>query len=213
MANNGGRVQVWSCNGSPQQRWTVDTGRKSILISAGLCLDAHAPDMGNNGGRVQVWSCNNQPQQRWQFVPAGSPPPGPGPTAGTDIIRTAANMCLDTHAPDMANNGAKVQVWSCNGQPQQRWSYDVVMNAIRLSNGKCLDVHAPDMTTNGGKVQVWQCNGQPQQRWIMLPGGAIRNMMGMCLDVHAPAQTTNGGKVQVWSCNGSIQQRFVSTIF
>ncbi|WP_428993594.1 ricin-type beta-trefoil lectin domain protein [Microcystis aeruginosa] len=63
----------------------------------------------------------------------------------------------------MRNNGSRVQVWDCNGQPQQQWSFSG--NALVNAGGKCLDIHAPDMRNNGSRVQVWDCNGQPQQQW------------------------------------------------
>ena len=77
----------------------------------------------------------------------------------------AGGKCLDVHAPDMRNNGGRVQVWDCNGEAQQQWS----LRGSELVNagGMCLDVHAPDMRNNGGRVQVWQCNGEPQQQWSL----------------------------------------------
>ena len=148
-----------------------------------------------------------------KFSSAGPTPPPL--SRGTDgVIRTGAGLCLDAHASDMAKNGGRVQVWSCNGQPQQRWTYDRATSAIRVSSGLCLDVHAAEMTMNGWRVQVWACNGQVQQQWTPMPGGAIRsNRSGLCLDVHAPDQSINGGRVQVWQCSGAQQQRFTSNGF
>jgi hypothetical protein len=103
---NGGRVQVWQCNGSDQQLWTVRG--KEIVSLAGKCLDVHAPDLRTNGGRVQVWDCNGTVQQRWRKV-------------GNTLVNDGGK-CLDAHAPDMRRNGGRVQVWDCNGTPQQRFS-------------------------------------------------------------------------------------------
>ncbi|AOC52591.1 putative secreted hydrolase [Microcystis aeruginosa NIES-2481] len=83
-------------------------------------------------------------------------------TSGNALVN-AGGKCLDIHAPDMRNNGSRVQVWDCNGQPQQQWSFSG--NALVNAGGKCLDIHAPDMRNNGSRVQVWDCNGQPQQQW------------------------------------------------
>ncbi|GEM_PF-4013105 len=118
-------------------------------------------------------------------------------------VRSGAGKCLDVNASAQKNNGATVQVWGCNGQPQQSWM--LVDNTIRSQAGKCLDVHAPDQYRNGGRVQVWDCNGSKQQTWAF-DGKAIRSAAGKCLDVHAPDQYKNGGRVQVWDCNGSLQQ-------
>jgi hypothetical protein len=104
-------------------------------------------------------------------------------------------------------------VWACNGQPQQRWTYDRTARAVRAASGLCLDVHAPELTTNGGRVQVWACNGQQQQQWASLANGSLQNAGGLCLDVHAPDQANDGGRVQVWQCNSSQQQRFTSSVF
>ena len=120
-------------------------------------------------------------------------------------IGSGAGKCLDVHAPDQHLNGAKVQVWDCNGTVQQRWSFQG--GAIVSGAGKCLDVHAPDQHSNGARVQVWDCNGTLQQRWT-LQGHTLRSGAGKCLDVHAPDQHLNGARVQVWDCNGTIQQRW-----
>ena len=83
-----------------------------------------------------------------------------------ETIINGAGLCLDVHAPDMRNNGGRVQVWQCNGEPQQRWS--IRGNSIVNDGGLCLDTQLPDIGNNGGRVQVWQCNGQSQQAWEKL---------------------------------------------
>lgn len=140
-----------------------------------------------------------------ESIGSTSQPLTTGFSGGGVPIRSGAGKCLDVHAPDQNNNGARVQVWDCNGSVQQSWRYK--HGAIRSAANLCLDVHAPDQRNNGGRVQVWACNGSPQQTWS-LQGGAIRSGAGKCLDVHAPDQGTNGGRVQVWDCNGSQQQRW-----
>ena len=189
IANNGGRVQVWACNGQPQQQWSVKDG--AVVDAAGLCLDVHSPDIANNGGRVQVWECNGQPQQQWRIE--------------NGVLVNAAGLCLDVHAPDIANNGGRVQVWACNGQPQQTWSLSAA--PVIDGAGLCLDVHAPDIANNGGRVQVWTCNGQPQQQWHF-EGGAILDDADLCLEVPASDIGTAGALVQVGDCNGQPQQRW-----
>lgn len=122
-------------------------------------------------------------------------------------IESGAGMCLDVHAPDQLVNGAKVQVWECNGSDQQVWVELDGSRAIFSLAGKCLDVHAPDQRVNGAKVQVWDCNRSAQQTWSTRDG-KIRSAARKCLDVHAPDQERNGAKVQVWDCNETKQQRW-----
>lgn len=124
-------------------------------------------------------------------------------------IQVSGGKCLDVHAPDMRNNGGRIQVWSCNGQPQQIWHFNSVAGVIYNEGGFCLDVHAPDIANNGARVQIWACNGSAQQRWTVDTGRrSILISSGLCLDVHAPERLTNGGRVQVWSCNNSPQQNW-----
>ena len=232
IIRNGGRVQVWGCNGQPQQQWRW-VG-KAIQNVGGLCLDVRASEITKDGGRVQVWECNGHRQQRWRFE--------------NGTLMNEAGLCLDVHAPDIDKNGGRVQVWRCNGTTQQNWSvpgaglvngaglclevsrrdrtrnggrvqvwrcnpathqnWSVQDGALVNGAGLCLDVHAPDINKNGGRVQVWRCNGQRQQNW-KLENGSIINDAGLCLDVHAPDIANNGGRVQVWKCNGQRQQSWL----
>lgn len=130
-------------------------------------------------------------------------------------IVSKSGLCLDVHAPDQLMNGARVQVWTCNGTAQQTWVLDRAVGAVISLAGKCLDVHAPDRFTNGGRMQVWDCNRQQQQHWgtprtayprSVIYSGPITNAGGKCLDVHAPDQFKNGARVQVWNCNNTMQQ-------
>ncbi|WP_408951613.1 RICIN domain-containing protein [Lysobacter sp. Hz 25] len=139
------------------------------------------------------------------------------------VITSGAGLCLDVHAPDQAKDGAKVQVWVCNGSPQQTWVVDEKVGAVISLAGKCLDVQAAKVGIDGTPVQMWDCNRQVQQRWQhktrvrRAPSGglfspmALQNAGGKCLDVHAPDQFNNGAKVQIWSCNSEKQQRWQIT--
>lgn len=70
--SNGGRAQLWSCNGSSQQRWVWNSdGTGSIKVGlSGKCLDADTNTAGVNGGRVQLWDCNGSLEE----VKARRPP-------------------------------------------------------------------------------------------------------------------------------------------
>ncbi|MBK8010666.1 MAG: RICIN domain-containing protein [Deltaproteobacteria bacterium] len=106
MNSNGCNVQVWDCNNTAQQTWTVSGGQ--IRNANGKCIDVHAGCMNSNGCNVQVWDCNNTAQQTW--------------TVSGGQIRNANGKCIDVHAGCMNSNGCNVQVWDCNGTAQQTWS-------------------------------------------------------------------------------------------
>jgi hypothetical protein len=96
-------------------------------------------------------------QQRWTYV--------------DDTIRSSKNRkCLDADLNVITRNGAKVQLWDCNGSRQQKWT--LIAGAVRGSlrvisqyNGRCLDADLNTIRGNGTKMQLWDCNSQAQQDW------------------------------------------------
>src|SRR6266542_2961173 len=59
---NGTRVQLYTCNGTNAQQWTV--GADNTIRALGRCLDVAAAGIAN-GTRVQLWDCNGTGAQRW----------------------------------------------------------------------------------------------------------------------------------------------------
>jgi hypothetical protein len=78
------------------------------------------------------------------------------------------NKCLDVSGANAVGvpnaNGAKVQVWDCNGTPAQVWSRDE-SGGLRPRGipGSCLDVPGGNFV-QGAFLQVWGCNETPAQR-------------------------------------------------
>jgi hypothetical protein len=70
-------------------------------------------------------------------------------------------LCLDDRY-NSSTPGAVVQVWRCNGQPNQQWQ--VMTNGTIQHNGLCLDASGGG-TTSGTKVQLWTCTGNNNQLW------------------------------------------------
>ena len=77
---NGTAVQLYDCNGSGAQQWTV--GTDGTIRALGKCLDVTSASTAD-GAKVQLWDCNGSGAQSWQV------------TAGRDIVNVAANKCLD----------------------------------------------------------------------------------------------------------------------
>ena len=81
---------------------------------------------------------------------------------GDDAFDTLAlRCCLDAYNQGTVA-GTRVITWSCNGQPNQRWT--VVADGSVRNAGLCLNVERSG-TTNGSRLVLWTCNGQPNQRW------------------------------------------------
>ncbi|MDX3855543.1 ricin-type beta-trefoil lectin domain protein [Streptomyces sp. AK02-01A] len=103
---NGTAVQLYDCNGSTAQNWTV--GTDSTIKALGKCLDVTAASTAN-GAKVQLYDCNGSGAQQWTY------------NASTgDIVNTAANKCLDV-TDNTSANGARAQIWTCTGASNQKW--------------------------------------------------------------------------------------------
>jgi hypothetical protein len=114
-----------------------------------------------------------------------------------------------------AANGTKVQIWTANGSPAQKWTFtNMGSNQYRIAAAyttssnpvEVLDV-AGWSSANGTKVQLWQ-QGVPlqnNQRWIpsLAAGGfvfAAALAPGSCLDVLGGG-TADGTQAQIWQAS------------
>ncbi|MFF1420456.1 ricin-type beta-trefoil lectin domain protein [Streptomyces sp. NPDC058280] len=103
---NGTAVQLYDCNSSTAQRWTV--GTDSTIKALGACLDVTSASTAN-GAKVQLYQCNGSGAQQWTYN-----------SATGDIVNTAANKCLDV-TDNSPVNGARAQIWTCTGAANQKW--------------------------------------------------------------------------------------------
>jgi Glycosyl hydrolase family 12/Ricin-type beta-trefoil lectin domain len=130
---------------------------------------------------------------------------GTGGGTGQDqrIVGAQSSRCVDV--PNASQTpGTRVQLWDCNGQANQAWSY-TSGRQLQVYGGMCLDASGAG-TSNGTAVIIWSCNGQANQQWNVNSNGAITGVQsGLCLD--APG-TANGTRLQLWSCSGQANQRF-----
>merc|ERR1712051_792053 len=63
-------------------------------------------------------------------------------------------------------NGAKINLWKCNGEKSQRWIYDGSKIMLEANRAFCLNLDHFSQT-NGAKINLWKCNGQESQKWNM----------------------------------------------
>ncbi|MFG1719811.1 ricin-type beta-trefoil lectin domain protein [Micromonospora chalcea] len=131
--------------------------------------------------------------------------PGDGSSGPTGEVRSAsANRCLDVNGASQAD-GAVVQIWDCNGGPNQQWTVGT-NNQLTVYGNKCLDVPG---TASGSRARIMTCTGGGNQQWRINADGTIVGVgSGLCLDVNGQG-TTNGTAVQIWTCNGGNNQRWV----
>jgi len=103
---NGTAVQLYDCNGTNAQSWTV--GSDGSLKALGKCMDVTAAGTAN-GAQVQLYDCNGTGAQKWQ---KGS---------GNTLVNTGSGRCLDATGPS-SDNGTRLQIWDCFGGTNQQWT-------------------------------------------------------------------------------------------
>jgi len=103
---NGTIVQLYACNGTTAQRWTI--GTDGTVRALGKCLDVSGGSTAD-GARVQLWDCNGSGAQRWTY------------TAARDLVNPQANKCLDVTGNNSADS-TPLQIWTCGGGANQKWT-------------------------------------------------------------------------------------------
>ena len=126
-----------------------------------------------------------------------------GSATGPVVSGASASKCLDDDTGSSAN-GAKVQIWDCNGTAAQNWAVGTD-GTVRI-NGTCMDVTGAS-TADGALVELWDCNGGTNQQWIPQIGTLDNPVSGKCLD-DPDFNTANGTQLELYSCNGGANQQW-----
>ncbi|MEV4537872.1 glycosyl hydrolase family 18 protein [Asanoa sp. NPDC049518] len=102
---NGTAVQLYTCNGTNAQTWTV--GSDGTLRALGKCMDVASGSVAN-GANVQLWDCNGSGAQVWQAQ------------SNQTLRNPQSNKCLDVRDNSSAD-GTRLQIWDCFAGANQRW--------------------------------------------------------------------------------------------
>ncbi|TDV52148.1 ricin-type beta-trefoil lectin protein [Actinophytocola oryzae] len=103
---NGTAVQLYDCNGTAAQQWSVNSD--GTIRALGKCLDVTAAGTAD-GTKIQLYDCNGSNAQKWRVE------------AAKDIANVGANKCLDATGGSSAN-GTRLQIWTCTGAASQKWT-------------------------------------------------------------------------------------------
>ena len=102
---DGTAVQLYDCNGTTAQSWTV--GSDNSLQALGKCMDVTSAGTAN-GSQVQLYDCNGTNAQKWT-------------ASNGELVNTGSGKCLDATGPSSAN-GTRLQIWDCAGSANQQWA-------------------------------------------------------------------------------------------
>ncbi|MEV6842626.1 chitosanase [Actinoplanes sp. NPDC051411] len=103
---NGAAIQLYDCNGSAAQQWSL-SGGALVNAGSGKCLDVTSASVAN-GAKIQQYDCNGTAAQKWTL-------------SGGELINSGSGKCLDVTGKSTAN-GARLQIWTCTGASNQIWT-------------------------------------------------------------------------------------------
>ena len=98
-------IQVYTCNGTNAQSWTVESN--DTLEVLGMCLDVDAAGTAN-GTLVDLYTCNGTGAQTWD------------PQSNGELINPNSGKCLDDTG--YGGSGTQVQIWACADTSNQQWT-------------------------------------------------------------------------------------------
>jgi len=185
---NGNPVQIWKCNGNPQQNWTFqpdgNPGGAGTLTIYGKCLDL--ANMGTAAGTLaHLYTCDGAANQQWLI----------DGVAG-ELLNPVSGRCLtDTGG---TTNGTQLTIQDCTpGAADQAWTLPAspVQSGV---TGHCMN-DPNNVTANGTPIVIWNCKGYTSERWTLEPDGTLR-INGKCLDVLGRSKL-DGAVLQLHGCN------------
>lgn len=106
LTTNGNPIQIWTCNGTSAQAWTLEAD--NTLRVLGGCLTVSGST--TTWGTKVVWSsCNGGTAQQWVAEPYN------------ELVNTAGGLCLDDPGSS-TTSGTQLQIWGCNQSAAQTWT-------------------------------------------------------------------------------------------
>lgn len=99
-------VQVWTCNGTGAQNWTV--GADHTLRVLGKCLDVNGGGTAD-GTKTDLYTCNGTGAQIWVPQPNGA------------LLNPHSGKCLDDTGWS-TTPGTQAEIWTCTGGDNQKWT-------------------------------------------------------------------------------------------
>jgi hypothetical protein len=100
-------VQVYTCNGTPAQQWTV-VQAGSTLHALGKCLDINGGGTAD-GTTVDLYDCNRTAAQ--VFIPQSN----------GSLYNPQSGKCLDDTGWS-TTPGTQLEIWDCTGNANQQWA-------------------------------------------------------------------------------------------
>jgi predicted alpha-1,2-mannosidase len=104
---NGTPVEIYGCNTTNAQKWTVPGD--GTLTAFGKCLDVSNSGTAD-GSKVQLWDCNTSGAQKWTYN-----------ATAKSLTNPESGKCLDD-PNGSTTDGTQLQIYTCNGSTAQQWT-------------------------------------------------------------------------------------------
>ncbi|WP_042440113.1 RICIN domain-containing protein [Streptacidiphilus albus] len=203
-------IQVYTCNGTSAQQWTVESNGSLEVL--GMCLDVDAAGT-TDGTLVDLYTCNGTAAQDWQ------------PQSNGELVNPNSGKCLDDTG--FGGSGTQVQIWDCADSSNQVWNLPSSSGGgtgTAPNLGSNVYVFTPSMSTSTIQADInavyntQQSNQFGTQRYVLafepgtynvsVPVGYYTEVIGLGQN---PSQTViTGGGVYAnaaWN-NGNATENF-----
>jgi hypothetical protein len=103
---DGTPIQMWGCNGTDAQNWSIETDGTIRNVGNGKCMSVTSNST-SNGALIELRGCDGSTGQQWQ------------PQNGT-LVNPASGKCLDDPNSNTAY-GTQLDILTCSGGANQQW--------------------------------------------------------------------------------------------
>jgi len=112
---NGNKIQLYTCNGTSAQKWTINKANNTIVNNNGYCLDVKGAGK-TPETLVQLYTCNGTVAQVWKINKDQH-----------TIVNPNSGLCLDDKYAH-TTNGNQIWMYGCNGTNAQKWDVTQLSN-------------------------------------------------------------------------------------
>jgi hypothetical protein len=105
---DGATAEIWTCNASPSESWSIKSDGTITGAPSGKCLEVTGGSTANYAG-VDISTCTGAANQQWTVNPGGT------------IVGTQSGKCLSVLGA-ATTDGATADIYTCNGSPSETWA-------------------------------------------------------------------------------------------
>jgi Ricin-type beta-trefoil lectin domain len=105
---DGATTEIWTCNSSASENWTIESNGTIVGGLSGECLEVTGSSTANYAG-VDIGTCDGAANQQWTV------------NSGGTVVGTQSGKCLSVTGAAITN-GALTDIYTCNGSASENWA-------------------------------------------------------------------------------------------